>query len=327
MQNTIHNMKKVILHIHLDGSLRPKTIQKWLNEEGLFPKFEDIQSELIIQENCSNLNEYLKKFNLPSKLLQTEERLEQASYEIFEDLSKMNVVYAEVRFAPSKHLSKGLTQDKVISAVIRGMEMAKNEFNIKGNLLLCCMRGNDNENENIETIKLAKSYLNKGVCGIDLAGAEALFSTENFANLFKLANNYNIPFTIHAGEAAGPESINTAIKFGAKRIGHGIRCIESENLMKKIKENNIVLEICPTSNIQTHAVNGKYPLEEIYKYGIITTINTDNDTVSNTNIEKEYNWVLNNTNLTYADIIKMNTNALNSAFISEKEKEKIKWQE
>lgn len=176
------------------------------------------------------------------------------------------------------------------------------------------MRGNDNQDENMQTVQVAKQYLGKGVCAVDLAGAEALFRTENFADIFNKAKRENIPFTIHAGEADGSESIKKAIEFGTKRIGHGIRCIENKELMQEIREKGITLEICPTSNIQTQAVEGKHPLEELYRSGILTTINTDNDTVSNTNIEQEYQWVLRNTRLTYNDLIQMNINAARAIF-------------
>ena len=316
MSKKIYEMKKVILHIHLDGSLRPQTVCKWLNEDGINLSLEDVTKKLMVNKECRNLTEYLEKFSLPLQLLQSENRLEQATFELFEDLSKQNVIYAEIRFAPSQHLKNGLSYERVVKATIKGMQKAKQNFNIDGNLILCCMRGDKNKEQNIHTLNIAKKYLNKGVCAVDLAGAEALFSTENFGDIFNIARQNNIPFTIHAGEAAGPESIKKAIEFGAKRIGHGIRCIEDPALMQEIKDKKIALEICPTSNIQTQAFQGKHPLEELYNNGIITTINTDNDTVSNTNIAQEYLWVLKNTNLTCEDLIKMNINAAKSTFIT-----------
>ena len=185
------------------------------------------------------------------------------------------------------------------------------------------MRGDKNSQENIKTVEAAKKYLNKGVCAIDLAGAEALFNTKNFEDIFEMARKNNIPFTIHAGEADGPESIKTAIKFGAKRIGQGIRCIEDKKLMQELRTKEIPLEVCPISNIQTQAVAGKHPLEELYKNGIITTINTDNNTVSNTDINQEYKWVLENTTLTYNDLIKMNVNAARAIFDAPQKKAEL----
>ena len=314
IEEKIHNMKKVVLHLHLDGSLRPETVKEWLKEEGEEFTLEEVKEKLMIDKDCKDLNQYLEKFEIPSRVLQNKERIERATYELYEDLSSQNVVYAEVRFAPSKHLEQGLTYDEVTEAAIRGLERAKEDFGIDGSLILCCMRGADNEREHKKTLLTAKKYLNKGVCAIDLAGAEAIFKTKDYENIFMHAREKQVPFTIHAGEADGPESIKKAIEFGTKRLGHGIRCIEDEELLRKIIKDEIVLEVCPISNIQTQAVQGEHPLEKLYRKNVLTTISTDNNSVSNTDIEQEYLWVLENTSLTLDDLEKMNINAARAIF-------------
>lgn len=200
----IIKMPKVILHLHLDGSLRPETVYKWLKEQGKNITLEEVRKALMVNKDCRDLNEYLEKFDLPLEVLQKEENIEQATYELFVDLAKQNVIYAEVRFAPSLHTKEGLGYDKIVEAAIRGMNKAKEEskFKIDGNLILCCMRGDDNTISNLQTIAIAKKYLNKGVCAVDLAGAEALYSTKQFESIFKIADKAGVPFTIHAGEAA-----------------------------------------------------------------------------------------------------------------------------
>lgn len=320
IENKIHEMKKVVLHLHLDGSLRPDTVKNWLEEDGKEIDIDQVRQELMVNKDCKNLNEYLEKFDLPAEVLQTETRIKQAVYELYEDLSKQNVIYAEVRFAPSKHLEKGLDYDDVVRAAISGVKQAKKDFNIDGNLILCCMRGENNQEENAKTVLTVKKYLNKGVCAVDLAGAEALFSTDKFKDIFKLARENNIPFTIHAGEADGPESIKCALDMGAKRIGHGIRCIEDNDLMQRLRMEETTLEVCPISNIQTQAVEGEHPLEKLYRNHLNTTISTDNNTVSNTDIEQEYMWILNNTELQYVDLVQMNINAARAIFDSPQKK-------
>lgn len=315
MNKEIEKMPKVVLHLHLDGSLRPETVAEWLGEE-----VEEVKQKLMVDKDCRDLNEYLEKFDLPGKVLQTKENIERTTYELFEDLSKQNVIYAEVRFAPSKHLAGGLSYGEVVEAAIQGMNRAKGEFGIDGNLILCCMRGDNNKEENLKTVKVAKEYLGKGVCALDLAGAEALFKTENFEDIFKLARENNIPFTIHAGEADGPKSIKKALEFGAKRIGHGVRCIEDKDLMGRLAQEGIALEVCPISNLQTQAIQGKHPIEELYRKGISVTVNTDNNTVSNTDIFAEYEWILENTNLTTDDLINMNLNAARKIFADSQRK-------
>lgn len=314
-EKKLKEMPKAILHIHLDGSLRPRTVYNWLKEKGKDVTLEQVQKALMVKKDCRDLNEYLEKFDLPLEVLQNEENIEQATYELFEDLAKQNVIYAEVRFAPSLHIKEELKYEQIVESAIRGMNKAKEEYGIEGGLLLCCMRGEDNTISNLKTVSASKKYMRKGVIGLDLAGAEALYPTSDYEDIFKVAKANNIPFTIHAGEAAGAESIKKALEYGAKRIGHGVRCLEDDNLVSELIRREIPLEVCPISNLQTKATGEKHPIEELYRKGIKATINPDNDTVSNTNIVEEYKWVLENTNLTEKDIIAMNEYAIRGAFI------------
>lgn len=322
MQKIIQDMPKVILHLHLDGSLRPASVQRWLQKQGVTQSIEEVEENLMVNKDCRDLNEYLQKFDLPAQVLQDADNIREATYEIFEDLSKQNVIYAEVRFAPSKHTEQGLTYDEVVDAAVKGMNEAKAKYGIDGGLILCCMRG-DSEERNMETVNVAKRFLNRGVVAIDLAGAEALFPTSDYEDIFRKADRQGIPFTIHAGEADGPESIKSALKFGAKRIGHGVRSIEDSRLMDILRIREIPLEVCPTSNLQTQAIAGKHPIEELYRRGLFVTVSTDNNTVSNTNILDEYNWILENTDLTYNDLLQMNMNAARFAFAPLMEKARL----
>lgn len=320
-EKILKEMPKAVLHIHLDGSLRPSTVYNWLKEKDV--TLEQVQKALMVNKDCRDLNEYLEKFDLPLKVLQNEENIEQAMYELFEDLAKQNVIYAEVRFAPSLHIKEGLKYEQIVEVAIRGMNKAKEKYSIEGGLLLCCMRGEDNTISNLKTVSVAKEYKGKGVIGLDLAGAEALYPTSDYADVFKVAKANNIPFTIHAGEAAGAESIKKALEYGAKRIGHGVRCLEDDDLVAELIRRETTLEVCPISNLQTKATGEKHPIEELYRKGIKVTINPDNDTVSNTNIVEEYKWVLENTNLTVKDIIAMNEYAIRGAFILPTKKEEL----
>ena len=314
--NKIKKMPKIELHLHLDGSLNIKSIQKKYKMSK-----KEVKNKMIADEKCENLNDYLDKFNFPINIMQTKEELEEAVINLLNDLKQQNVIYVEIRFAPQFHTKKGLTQEEVVEIVLNSSK----KVDIKCNFILCIMRGENNMELNYETLEIAKKYLGKGICALDLAGAEAIYKTENYEEIFKKANEYNIPFTIHAGEADGPESIKKAIEFGAKRIGHGVRCVEDENLVEYIIKNNIVLEVCPTSNIQTGIFKSykEHSICNLYKKGVKTTINTDNMTVSNTNLENEYKKLLKYTSLKLEDIIQMNINSINCAFISNEEKEKL----
>lgn len=319
----VENIKKIITHLHLDGSLDIDLAIKWAQEDKYDLTDKEIITKLQVDKNCHNLNDYLEKFSLACNLLQTKERLEESTCTLLKKLHTENVIYAEIRFAPTKHQEKGLNLDEIITSVIKGMEKAKQETKIEAGIILCCMRDNSKE-KNLEVVNYTKKYLNKGIVGIDLAGAENLYKTKDFKYIFDKAKELNIPYTIHAGEADGIESINQALDFGTKRLGHGIRCIEDNKTLERIIKENILLEICPTSNFQTEAVKGKHPLEFLYKNNINISINTDNDTVSNININEEYKNILKNTSLTINDLIKCNYNTINYLFTKKEIKEKLK---
>ena len=318
----VKDMPKIVLHLDLDGSIDMEAAYLWAKEDGLKITKKELEQELQVNDDCHNLNDYLEKFDLPCKLLQTCERLEKTSYHLFLKLSKMNVKYAEVRFAPNKHLAKNLTLDDVVISVINGMNKANVETGIMGGIILSMMRG-DSKEDNIRVINLAQKYLKKGVVAIDLAGAEAIYPTTDYVDLFRYAKIKGIPFTIHAGEAAGVESIKAALDAGAKRIGHGIRAIDDEAIQKIIIDKQVLLEVCMTSNYQTEAVKGKHPIEKLYNNGIKISINTDNDTVSNIDINKEYTKILNETDLTMDDLGKCNKESIDYIFADQVVKDKL----
>lgn len=311
------------LHLHLDGSLSVKTVKELAAMQNIeIPeKEEELLKLLRVNEDCKDLTEYLEKFAFPCMLLQSKEAVAVSVYNLQEELKEQGLIHAEIRFAPQLHTNKGLSQREVIEAAIKGLE--KSDFSAQ--LILCCMRGNDNREQNLETVKLAKDYLGKGVCAVDIAGAEALFPTENFEELFALAKELEIPYTIHAGEAAGPESVYKALEFGTKRLGHGVRSLEDPALIEKIVKENITLELCPTSNLHTcmFPCMEEYPICKLMEAGVKVTVNTDNMTVSNISLAKEYGKLIAAFGLTDEEIKGFAKNAVYACFADEKTKAEL----
>ena len=304
------------LHLHLDGSLSVKSVKELAALQNIeIPENEEELLKLLrINDDCKDLTEYLEKFAFPGMLLQTKEAVALSVYNLQEELKEQGLIHAEIRFAPQLHTHKGLSQREVIEAAIEGLD--RSDFS--AGLILCCMRGNDNHEENLETVRLAKDYLGKGVVCVDIAGAEALFPTENFADLFALARELEIPYTIHAGEADGPKSVWKALEFGTKRLGHGVRSLEDPELVEKIVSEGITLELCPTSNIHTCMFPSieEYPLRKLMEAGVKVTINTDNMTVSNINLAKEFGKLIAAFDLTDEEIKGFARNSVNACFAS-----------
>ena len=300
------------LHLHLDGSLSMDSVKRLAALKGVqLPDDATLLQQLQVQPDCRSLNEYLEKFAFPCSLLQSEEAISLAVQTLCEELQAQGLIYAEIRFAPQLHLLEGLTQDKVVAAACEGLH--RTDF--PAGLILCCMRGNDNREENLVTVRMTEKYLGRGVCACDLAGAEALFPTNDFKELFDLAKELGVPYTIHAGEADGPESVRCALSYGTKRLGHGVRSIEDPALVEELAQKGIALECCPTSNLQTCMFPSyeAYPLKDLLAKGLRVTVNTDNMMVSGVTLSYE----LEKLDLTPDQAKQVAINAASAAFVDE----------
>lgn len=317
------------LHLHFDGSLLPRTVLELAREQGIrLPAEEPDELKLFLTapEDCKSLNEYLEKFDLPLLVLQTKEAIRKGMYTLVSSLKEQGMLYAEIRFAPQLHTRKGLSQEQVVKAAVLGMQEAMAGSFFKAKLILCCMRGADNREENLQTVRTAAAFLGRGVAAADLAGAEALYPTADYEEVFALARELSLPFTIHAGEADGAESVEAAIRMGASRIGHGVRAGEDARLLEELRERRIPLEMCPSSNVQTKAVPSllEHPILEFLRKGLIVTVNTDNMTVSDTTVEREFGLLREKLGMTQEEHRQLLLNAADAAFLTEEERWRLR---
>jgi len=318
--------KFIDLHLHLDGAVTldiAKNLAK-LQHISLPADGQALAKMLQVPESCANLNDFLACFALPVSLMQTYEGLREAAFLVAEDMTKQGIIYGEIRYAPQLHTAKGLTQADTVNAVLEGIRSSR----LKANLILCCMRGEGNEQQNLETVELTRRLLTQdgGVVALDLAGAEALYDTAKYRQLFARARGYGIPFTLHAGEAAGAESVKLAMEYGTKRIGHGVRAFEDETVLHEIIDRGIALEMCPTSNRQTVAVAdmASYPFMDYLKRGVRVTLNTDDPAIEGTEIGKEYAYMRENFGLTAEQEKILLCNAVEAAFTTAEVKAELR---
>ena len=310
-------LPKVELHCHLDGSLSQSFIEKQLGRT-VRPE------ELSVAEDCRSLAEYLEKFSLPGLCLTDENGLEEASFDLLRSMSKENICYAEIRFAPLLHENEKMGCDKVIEAVLRGMERGKEAFGIDYGVITCAMR-HHSEEENRRMIKTARTYLGQGVCAADLAGAEASYPMSEFMNLFEETHKLGMPFTLHAGECGSVANIVDSVNVGAGRVGHGIAMRGNKAVQEELKQKRIGIEMCPISNLQTKAVQSTadYPIREFIDAGLRVTVNTDNRTVSNTTMAKELEFVQRTYGIQDDEILLLMKNAVDAAFAEDSVKERL----
>jgi adenosine deaminase len=257
--------------------------------------------------------------------MQTKEQLELVTSDLFKQLKKDNVIYAEIRFAPLLHLKGGLSSTEVVKII---SQITKNESiktGIEAGLILCTLRHYSAE-QSMETVNLVNDFKGSNVIGFDLAADEAGYPIKNHIKAFKFANDNKIHCTAHAGEALGPESIiETLDLLKPKRIGHGVRSFEDPNLIERLKKENIHLELCLTSNMVTKVYKDffNHPIDELYKKNLSISINSDGRTISNTNLCKEYSLISKHFMWDDNDFLNCNINAINASFASEKLKSKL----
>ena len=285
-------LPKTDLHVHLDGSLRLDTIIDLARIHKVELPSTDpgaLRLAMNLGQNCGSLVEYLKAFDVTLRVMQHEESLFRAAYELAEDASRENVRYMEVRYSPMLHTRLGLKLTSVVEAVLAGLRAAHDALGVESAVILCGIR-NISPESSLEMAELAVAYKGRGVVGYDLAGAEYDHPAKHHRKAFQLVRDNNINTTIHAGEAYGPESIAQALHVcGAHRIGHGCRLREDGDLLHYINDHRIPLECCPSSNVQTGAVRdlASHPLKLYFDLGLRVTINTDNRLVTDTTVSQE----------------------------------------
>jgi adenosine deaminase len=313
-------LPKTDLHVHLDGSLRVKTILE-LAEEQRIELPADSPEGLLKAMNCGvhtgSLVEYLKAFDITLRVLQTEEALSRVAYELCEDAAAENVRYMEVRYAPMLHTKRGLRLSTVVEAVLSGLNRAREHLGINAKVIICGIR-NISPESSLDMARLAVAYKNRGVVGFDLAGAEYDHPPKHHRDAFDLIRKNNINCTIHAGEAFGPESIAQAIHLcGAHRIGHGVRLWENGDLLAYVNDHRIPLECCPSSNVQTGAVQelSRHPIRLYHDLGLRVTVNTDNRLITDTSVSRELWLCHTQLGMSLDDVKKIILNGFKAAFL------------
>lgn len=325
----IARLPKVDLHLHLDGSLRAETVLDLARQQGLsLPVWTaaEVRGLLEVWGKAHDLAEYLTKFDLPVRLLQTPEALSRVSCELVEDVSRENVRYAEVRFAPWLHVRRGMRLSQTIRAVLDGLAEGRQRFGVRTRLIVCCMR-HQSPQDNLTLAEVALRFKDVGLGGLDLAGDEALSTAATLpVEAFRLAQEKGLHRTVHAGEGAGPESIRVAIEvLGAERLGHGVRLREDPALMEEVRQRGITLEMCPTSNVQTSVVGSvdEHPIDAYLRAGLRVTVNTDNRRVSRTTLTEEYGLLVEHFGWGLPQILATTRNSLAAAFVPEALREEL----
>jgi adenosine deaminase len=330
----VRRAPKALLHDHLDGGLRPRTIVELADESGYrgLPTRDpdELGAWMTRGANRRDLVLYLETFAHTVGVMQTRDALVRVARECVEDLAADGVVYAEVRFAPELHLEGGLSLDDAVDAVQEGFRLGMTQGTrdrpIRVRTLLTAMR---TAARSLEIAELAVRWRDRDVCGFDIAGAEAGHPPTRHLDAFEHIRRENFHVTIHAGEAFGLPSIWEAVQVcGAERLGHGVRIVDDiaavgpdgpviGGLASLIRDRRVPLELCPTSNVHSGAAPSiaEHPIGLLSRLRFRVTVNTDNRLMSNTSLSKEFTQLVDAFGWDWQDLERVTINAMKSAFL------------
>lgn len=325
-QAVLKELAKAELHCHLDGSLSLPAIRKLANMADIILPSSDkeLRKYVIAPAQTESLVDYLKTFEFIRPLLQTKEALRFAAYDVARQAALENVIYIEIRFAPELSMDKGLTASDTVLAVLEGLADAQKEFNIVTRALVCGMRQSSHKTTK-DIIKHIVDLAPKGLVGFDFAGDEFSYPTDSLVDLIQEVKRSGYPMTLHAGECGCAKHIADSLNLGIKRMGHVTALTGQRDLIKRFVEEDAVAEMCLTSNLQTKAASSiqSFPYQELYDAGGKITINTDNRTVSDTNLTKEYSLFVTYFGTKIEDFLVFNQNAVKASFTSDSEKDTL----
>lgn len=326
----IRRAPKVLLHDHLDGGLRPTTIVELAELAGYaeLPTTDPRELATWMTRGASrkDLVLYLETFAHTVGVMQTREALVRVARECAEDLADDGVVYAEVRFAPELHLAGGLSPDDVVESVQEGFRLGSEGRAITVRTLLTAMR---TAARSLEIADLAVRWRDRGVCGFDIAGAEAGHPPTRHLDAFEHIRGENFHLTIHAGEAFGLPSIWEALQLcGAERLGHGVRIVDDiqvepdgsprlGRLAAMVRDRRVPLELCPTSNVHSGAAPSivEHPIGLLADLRFRVTLNTDNRLMSAITLSGEMANLVEAFGFGWDRLEWLTINAMKSAFL------------
>jgi adenosine deaminase len=284
-------LPKCNTHTHLEGSVRPATFLELAAQQGIPLPFDPhlVADNLQVDGTEKTLVDYLAKITVNYAVLKSPAALQRTAFEAAEDAHRDGVIYFELRAGPVTHTGPGFPVEAAVESMLAGLQEAEAKFGITTRLIVAALR-NHAPDTNLELARIASRYAQQGVVGFDLAGDEAGYPADLHQKAYQIVHDAGLGLTVHAGEATGPETVRYAVEvLHAQRIGHGVHSIESRAVMDLLHQRQILLEICPTSNVHTGAVTSiaAHPLKALYEYGIPISINDDDPITSCTRVSNE----------------------------------------
>jgi aminodeoxyfutalosine deaminase len=321
LDNFIREMPKVELHVHLEGSIRPSTLLMLAERNDVPLPARDLEG-LREYYRFTDFNHFLQVYFTISGCLKTVEDFGLISYEFGASMAAQNSRYAEVTFTPYTNVSNsGLSMDEILAGLNDGRQRAQADFGVEFRWVFDISRNLPDSSRQVA--EWAVSGLDRGVVGFGLGGPEDGFPPEWFEEPFALAREAGLHSVPHAGEVVGPESVWGALHtLHAERIGHGVQSVKDPLLIEHLRQQQIPLEVCPTSNLclGVYPSYEAHPIRWFWEEGLYVTLNSDDPPMFSTDLLQEYQVLVDHLSFSAADLEQLSLNALRASFLPDEEK-------
>ncbi len=322
LEQFAREIPKVELHLHLEGAIPLETLFGLIQRAGTEPSIKNI-IDLRRRLTYTDFQDFVEVWTWKNSFLTEETDFEEMAYQVLSDLSRQNVKYVEAFYSPGDYTGRGLSTHGITECLIRGKERAYGDFGVRCELIVDLIRGLGLETA-LRTLEAVTPYLGRGVIGIGLGGSEQRFPPDPYADVYEEARKRGFRLTAHAGEAAGPDSIWAAIeKLRVERVGHGVRAGEDPQLVSYLRERQIPLEMCVTSNVRTGVCTSAetHPIGQYFREGLMVTVNSDDPTMFDTSITQEYLLLVQRLGFSAHDLRPVSINGIKASFMADEEKE------
>jgi adenosine deaminase len=324
IEQLIKKLPKVEQHVHIVGSTRPETLL-WLAEEGGLDKPFKTSTDAQRFFQYKNFPQFIDVYCTVVDCITKESQFERITYEMLESDAKCNVQYVEASFSAPDHVLRGLDYGKMLDSINRGINHARMDFGIECNVRVDLVR-NYGPEKGMEVLDWIESK-SDNIVSIDLGGSEERFPAKPYKSVYQRARNMGLHLVAHAGEAAGAESIWQAVnELEVEHIGHGVTAINEPKLLEHLKKRSITIETCPTSNVRTRVVHTlkSHPIKVFHDLGLTVTVNTDDPTMFGTDMNNEFLQLHRQLGFSLSELFKLSLNAVNSSFLPEESKSKMR---
>ncbi len=317
LETWIRRIPKVELHVHLEGAIRPQTLRELADKNGV-----RLPGGLVSIYQFSDFQGFLDAYMLAAACLCTQEDFERITYEFLCDQAGRGVRYCEVLLSSMQHLKRDFDFGCIMEGIQQGYRRAQAESGIRMGVIFDHGRQFGPE-AGMRVLEQALATREYGVIGLSIGGDEVNYPPELFQEVFARAREAGLFVTAHAGEVCGPESVWGAIRsLGVRRVGHGIRSVEDPDLLAYLRQAEIYLDICPTSNLWTGAVSSlaEHPVRQLFDAGVPLTISSDDPALFHTDLVKEYLLLSMHFGFSREELVRVCLNGVRAAFLPEEDK-------